>query len=117
MISGVLLGCISGITSWLAYAAIFEGGLGDFIANTGKDFPMLVGNVVSILVGGFVCISVSIFTRKALTPEEIRQEWEKTRNIDNPINPWNQIFKVDYSNYFMKWAINIDSRRTWASKR
>ena len=28
-----------------------------------------------------------------MTPEEVEQEWEKTRDIDNPLNPWVQVYK------------------------
>ena len=28
-----------------------------------------------------------------MTPEEIEAEWEKTRDIDNPLNPWVQVYQ------------------------
>lgn len=28
-----------------------------------------------------------------MTPEEIEAEWEKTRDIDNPLNPWVQVYR------------------------
>ncbi len=59
-----------------------------------QDFPMLTGNLVSIIVGGVVAILVSLKTRRRLTSVEIEAEWEKTRNIDNPLYPWVQIYKV-----------------------
>ncbi len=55
---------------------------------------MLTGNLVSIIVGGVVAILVSLKTRRRLTSVEIEAEWEKTRNIDNPLYPWVQIYKV-----------------------
>jgi hypothetical protein len=44
MISGVIGGCICGISSWLVYASEFEGGLSSnyFITNTGKVFLTLL---------------------------------------------------------------------------
>ena len=55
---------------------------------------MLVGNLVSIFSGGFLVVLVSILTRPRLSPTEIDQEWEKTHNIDNPLSPWINIYKV-----------------------
>jgi hypothetical protein len=59
-----------------------------------QDFPMLVGNLVSIFSGGFIVIIVSLLTRSPLTPLEVEEEWSKTHNIDNPLSPWIQIYKV-----------------------
>ena len=28
-----------------------------------------------------------------MTSEEVEAEWEKTRDIDNPLNPWVQVYK------------------------
>ena len=39
-----------------------KGGLGDFIANTGRSLPMLTGNVVALVAGGVICLIVSYLT-------------------------------------------------------
>ena len=39
-----------------------QGGLGDFIANTGQSLPMLTGNVVALVAGGVICLIVSYVT-------------------------------------------------------
>jgi uncharacterized integral membrane protein len=59
-----------------------------------KDFPMLVGNLVSIFSGGFIVLIVSLLTRSPLTAEQVEEEWAKTHNIDNPLSPWIQTYKV-----------------------
>ena len=41
---------------------LYQGGLGDFIANTGRSLPMLTGNVVALVAGGVICLIVSYVT-------------------------------------------------------
>lgn len=55
---------------------------------------MLAGNITAIGVGALMAFMVSLFTRRSMTPEEIEAEWEKTRDIDNPLSPWVQKYKV-----------------------
>jgi len=95
LIAGVIGGCACGITTWLTYASQFEGGLSaaTFVRNTGEEMPMLVGNITSIGVGAVASIVVSFCTRWTMTEEEVEAEWEKTRDIDNPLSPWVQVYK------------------------
>ncbi len=46
------------------------------LANTGKDYPMLAGNLASILISMFVCVAVSL-----IKPDEKPYDWESTRNL------------------------------------
>ena len=96
MIAGVIGGCFCGMATWLSYAAQFEGGLAPsfFVKNTGREYPMLAGNITAIFVGALLAIVVSLITRRSMTPEEVEAEWEKTRDIDNPLSPWVQVYKV-----------------------
>ena len=55
---------------------------------------MLTGNIVSFSAGAVLSIVVSLLTRRAMTPKEVEAEWEKTRDIDNPLSPWVQVYKV-----------------------
>jgi len=95
LVSGVLGGCATGMASWLYYASFFPGGLSaaTFVKNTGEEFPMLVGNIVAITVGGLGCIIVTFVTRRHLTAEMEETEWDKTRDIDNPLSPWVNKYK------------------------
>ena len=96
MIAGVIGGCICGMISWLSYASQFPGGLAPahFVKNTGEEFPMLLGNCVAITFGAIFSIVVTFCTRPRMTAEEVEAEWEITRNIDNPLSPWVQVYKV-----------------------
>merc|ERR1712110_949625 len=90
LVSGVVGGCLSGMAAWLSYASQFPGGLSaaTFVKNTGEELPMLTGNIVAISVGGAACIIVTFVTRMRMTPEMEEEEWDKTRDIDNPLSPW-----------------------------
>merc|ERR1712218_447312 len=46
------------------------------------------GNMVAISVGGAACIVVTFITRWRMTAEIEEAEWDKTRDIDNPLSPW-----------------------------
>merc|ERR1712037_360938 len=90
LVSGVVGGCLSGMAAWLSYASTFPGGLSaaTFVKNTGEELPMLTGNMVAISVGGAACIFVTFIARWRLTSEMEEEEWDKTRDIDNPLSPW-----------------------------
>ena len=55
---------------------------------------MLAGNITAISVGAIMATLVSLITRPSMTKEEVEAEWEKTREIDNPLSPWVQKYKV-----------------------
>jgi hypothetical protein len=95
MMCGVVGGCVCGMTVWLSYASQFEGGLAPavFVKNTGKEYPMLAGNITAIVTGAVMGIVVSLCTRRAMSPKEVEEEWEKTREIDNPLSPWVHVYK------------------------
>jgi len=106
LVSGVVGGCLSGMAAWLSYASTFPGGLSaaTFVKNTGEELPMLTGNMVAISVGGAACIIVTFITRWRLTSEMEEEEWDKTRDIDNPLSPWVTKYKgelnLDDSEHF-----------------
>merc|ERR1719297_535544 len=95
MIAGVVGGCLVGMSVWLGYASTFDGGLSaeTFVKNTGKEYPMMAGNITAIIVGALAAFIVSLCTRGQMSIDEIEAEWEKTRDIDNPLNPWVQVYK------------------------
>jgi len=90
VICGVVGGCMAGMISWLSFASTYPGGLSaaTFVKNTGEEMPMLTGNCVSITAGAIISIVVTFITRWNMTPEMEEEEWNKTRDIDNPLSPW-----------------------------
>ena len=69
-IAGALLGTLAGIGSWLLAARSFGGVV--TIATLGTDEAMLVGNLVSLLGSGVICVVVSL-----LRPDRVAT-WETT---------------------------------------
>jgi len=123
VISGVIGGCAVGMTSWLYYASLYEGGLSmkTFVRNTGEELPMLTGNILAIMVGGVFCIVGTFATRWTLTPEIEEAEWEKTRDIDNPLSPWVTKYKGelnldDGENFHDRPPLEIVIRKFRAAK-
>jgi len=123
VIFGVVGGCASGMTCWLTYASYYPGGLSmaTFVKNTGEELPMLVGNIVAIGVGAVFCIVVTFITRWKMTPEIEEAEWDKTRDIDNPLSPWVAKYKGelnldDGENFHDRPPLEIVIRKFRAAK-
>merc|ERR1711997_1402396 len=89
------MGCLAGMAVWLGWSSTFPGGLSaaTFVQNTGEQYPMMAGNIAAIFIGALASILVSLCTRGRMSQEEVEAEWEKTRDIDNPLNPWIQVYK------------------------
>ena len=49
---------------------------------------MLTGNCVAITMGAIIATIVTFLTRRKMTKEMEEEEWNKTRDIDNPLSPW-----------------------------
>ena len=49
---------------------------------------MLTGNCVAITMGAIISTIVTFLTRPRMTKEIEEEEWNKTRDIDNPLSPW-----------------------------
>jgi len=123
VISGVVGGCAVGMTGWLSYASTYEGGLSaaTFVKNTGEELPMLTGNILAISVGGVISLVVSFITNMRLTPEMEEAEWDKTRDIDNPLSPWVAKYKgelnlEDGENFHDRPPLEIVIRKFRAAK-
>jgi len=123
VISGVIGGAAVGMGSWLYYASTYPGGLSaaTFVKNTGEELPMLTGNILAIAVGGVACIIMTFATRWTLTPEMEELEWEKTRDIDNPLSPWVTKYKGelnldDGENFHDRPPLEIVIRKFRAAK-
>ncbi|KAG6553369.1 hypothetical protein Mapa_005104 [Marchantia paleacea] len=70
--TGCIVGCLAGVSTWLSVTKIEYGRVN--LDTTGRNAPMLAGNLVSILVGGAVCAAISIVNPQNYT-------WDTTKNI------------------------------------
>lgn len=71
-IAGTITGCLLGIITWLSVTAIEYGRIN--LDTTGRNAPMLAGNLVSILTGGAVHAVCSL-----LWPQNY--DWDTTKQI------------------------------------
>jgi Na+/proline symporter len=71
-ILGAVAGCVLGVTVWLSVAKVQYGRVD--LDSTGRNAPMLAGNLVSILVGGAVHAACSL-----AWPQNY--DWESSRQI------------------------------------
>lgn len=82
------------------------------VAFSGKELPMLIGNLTSICVGGLVCVIVSLVQTKQRGGCLSNETWELTRDIDSPLSPWTELYATYV--YAVEWNIsslitNLDS--------
>lgn len=96
--AGVIAGSASGLAAAIAGiltvgATAYEGGLSNFMVNTSSDYSLLGGIGAGVVTSTLVTIATSLLTNKIRTAEDVDTEWEKTLSIDNPINPWRQLYK------------------------
>ncbi|XP_071147925.1 uncharacterized protein [Mytilus edulis] len=107
MIAGGICGTVAALIAWLSVSSLYSGGLYDFINNTGKELPMLIGNITSICVGGLVCVLVSCFQSHKKGSGMCNETWELTRDIDSPLSPWTELYATDLG---LKEATSLDCR-------
>lgn len=114
---------MAGMAVWLGWSSTFEGGLSaaTFVKNTGEQYPMMAGNITAICFGAMAAIIVSLCTRGRMTAEEVEAEWEKTRDIDNPLNPWVEVYKGELkleegANFHDRPPLDIVIRKFRAAK-
>lgn len=102
----------------LLCGSTYENGLSDFFTNTIQDFSLLSGLISGLLVSLIVSVTVSLCMKKTVhatfpiedqtidplciteledssdtTCMAIEVEWLKTMAIDNPLNPYREIYK------------------------
>ncbi|KAL4238295.1 hypothetical protein ACF0H5_003007 [Mactra antiquata] len=104
MTAGSIGGTVLALITWLIVAATYPGGLTDFKENTTREMPMLTGNVVSLVAGGVIAVVISLLS---LGNKEDPEVWEKTRDIDNPLSPWTELYEKDLN---LTGAYRLDSR-------
>ncbi|CAG5125292.1 unnamed protein product [Candidula unifasciata] len=96
VIVGSISGLVGGITANFITASTFEGGLSDFLKNTSRDYSVLAGSTTSFGLSLVLTIVVSLLTNKIKCTRDELIEWQKARDIDNPLRPWNELFKEEF---------------------
>ena len=71
-IAGALIGTVLGFIAWISCAAGYYGSV--TVDTLGGDYPMLTGNVVSIMMSLIICAGVSLWKPQ-------NYDWQTTREI------------------------------------
>lgn len=103
-ITGAICGCLLGVTTWLVTTQVEYGRV--TLSTTGRNAPMLAGNVVSILSGGAICALVSMLNPQNFT-------WDATRNITVVEHEESEVPEEEYTesnlkharNWIIKWGV------------
>ncbi|ONK55754.1 uncharacterized protein A4U43_C10F650 [Asparagus officinalis] len=103
-IIGTVFGCILGIVTWLSVTKVEYGIVN--LDTTGRNAPMLAGNLVSILTGGFVHAACSV-----IWPQNY--DWETTKQITTVEKVYSELpdeeFKeeklVRAKSWIVKWGV------------
>ncbi|XP_050416686.1 uncharacterized protein LOC126830352 [Patella vulgata] len=96
IIAGSLTGLFAGVSVLLGMASRHEGGLNNFMENTSKYFTVLSGSSTSFNCSLIVTVLVSLLTHKIKTPTDELIEWQKMRDIDNPLSPWMEKYREEF---------------------
>ncbi|CAL5359382.1 unnamed protein product [Camellia sinensis] len=90
-ILGTIIGCVLGIITWLSVAKVEYGRVN--LDTTGRNAPMLAGNLVSILIGGAIHAITMVEKEKSeLSAEEFKEE--KLIRVKAWIMKWGVGFNV-----------------------
>ncbi|KAG9131565.1 hypothetical protein Leryth_015123 [Lithospermum erythrorhizon] len=105
-ISGTITGCLLGIITWLSVTKIEYGRVN--LDTTGRNAPMLAGNLVSILTGGAVHAFCSF-----LYPQDY--DWESTKKItvvekeksNVPVEEFREEKLIKAKTWIIKWGVGF----------
>lgn len=105
-ILGTISGCVLGIITWLSVTKVEYGRVN--LDTTGRNAPMLAGNLVSILTGGAVHALCSF-----LRPQNY--EWDTTKKItmvekdksDLPVEEYTEAKLIKAKAWIIKWGVGF----------
>ncbi|KAI5057012.1 hypothetical protein GOP47_0028830 [Adiantum capillus-veneris] len=105
-IVGTIVGCVAGIITWLVVTQVQYGRVN--LDTTGRNSPMLAGNLVSILVGGAIHAIFSF-----ISPQNY--DWESTKNltmvevdkIDVPLEEFSDHELRRAKGWILKWGVGF----------
>lgn len=97
---GCLFGLLAAICGELAVAAtVYPDGLNEFIANTSGEYSVISGVLAGVISSTLVCVVLSLRTTNIKSKKDEENEWQKTISINNPLNPWQNIYKEELKRY------------------
>ncbi|KAE8716755.1 Urea-proton symporter DUR3 [Hibiscus syriacus] len=105
-ILGAIIGCIFGIITWLSVASVEYGRVN--LDTTGRNAPMLAGNLVSILTGGAIHGVCSLLWPQNYT-------WDTTRQITMVEKEATELHEEEFKeeklkkakSWIVKWGVGL----------
>lgn len=105
-ILGTIVGCVLGIITWLSVTSVEYGRVN--LDTTGRNAPMLAGNLVSILTGGAVHAICSF-----LKPQNY--DWETTKQItivekeksELAVDEFKEEKLISAKKWIIKWGVGF----------
>ncbi|XP_072174249.1 uncharacterized protein [Diadema setosum] len=113
MMTGAITGVICGLITWFVASSVLNRGVSfaTFLDSSWEYFSvsMLIGNLGSIFSGALLCIFISLVTNRNVSEEQKAEIWEKTRDIDNPLSPWPELYVKEFGVSEVKLVYNRPS--------
>lgn len=98
IITGSIMGVFAYVAGVLIVAElVYEGGLGNFLINTSSDYSLLGGITSAVTMSVSCTIIISLCTHDIKTNQDAERVWDKTLSIDNPLNPWRNVYKEEFA--------------------
>ncbi|XVF18186.1 hypothetical protein REPUB_Repub11eG0000300 [Reevesia pubescens] len=105
-ILGTIVGCIFGIVTWLSVASAEYGRLN--LDTTGRNAPMLAGNLVSILTGGAIHAVCSLLWPQNYNWDTSRQiTMVEKENSDLPAEEFKEEKLTNAKSWIVKWGVGF----------
>ena len=87
---------------------VADGGLRNFFEATSLDYSLMSGCISGIVASTIVTVAVSLQTTQVRTADDVTREWEKLISIDNPLNPWEQLYSDELSMFPSTSLMKVD---------
>lgn len=96
LIVGSVSGLVGGIAANFIVASTFDGGLSNFLPNTSQNYAVLAGSCSAFGLSLVLTIFISLLTHKISSTQDKSVEWQKLRDIDNPLYPWVDTYQDEF---------------------
>ncbi|XP_062591890.1 uncharacterized protein LOC134253383 isoform X3 [Saccostrea cucullata] len=99
VISGVISGSLASVAALLLVAETsYDKGLSDFFTNTSADYSLFASCISGLLISTLITVGVSMVTHSIKCGADVDEEWAKLFYIDNPLNPWRNLYEDELKN-------------------
>ncbi|XP_071166222.1 uncharacterized protein [Mytilus edulis] len=110
VITGSIMGVFAYVAGVLTVAGlVYEGGLGNFLTNTSSDYSLLGGITSAVIMSVSSTIIISLCTHNIKTKHDAERIWDKTLSIDNPLNPWRNVYGEELANINVPEDIKVNT--------